>query len=126
MNCFELDLNGEIIRLRLRSIDSVMIEKETKCKLLDFAQDYAITSIITMLTYMRRFEIPNYSKNDAYELYDKLVDNGYTIDAILYDVIYEALAVSGFLTQADLQQMKDLREEEKAKAKNKIIQELQK
>ena len=48
MNCFELDLNFEIIRLRLRSIEYVMIEKKTKCKLLDFAQDYAITSIITI------------------------------------------------------------------------------
>ena len=107
MKYYEIELNGETIKLRLTSSDSMTIEKKTGIKLLDFIQDYSITTVITLLMYMRRSSIPNFSEKDASKLYDDLVDAGYTLKDILYDVLYEALSVSGFLSQEELKEIKD-------------------
>lgn len=107
MKYYEIELNGETIKFRLTSSDSMTIEKKTGIKLLDFVQDYAVTTIITLLMYMRRSSVPNFSEKDASKLYDDLVDAGYTIKEILYDVIYETLTVSGFLSQEELKEIKE-------------------
>lgn len=106
MKYYEIELNGETIKFRLTSSDSMMIEKKTGVKLLDYVQDYAITTVITLLMYMRRSSVPNFSEKDAMKLYDDLVDAGYTLKEILYDIIFEALAVSGFLSQEELKEIK--------------------
>ena len=51
---------------------------------------------------MRRWEVPNFSQDNAYELYDELIDNGYSMEDILIKVIYPTLVVSGFLKQGEL------------------------
>ena len=107
MKFYEIELNGRTIQLRLTSSDSMAIEKKTGIKLLDYVQDYAITTVITLLTYMSRSAIPNFSEKDATKLYDELIDAGYTLKDILYDVIYEALTVSGFLSQEELKELKE-------------------
>lgn len=106
MKYYEIELNGETIKFRLTSSDSMMIEKKTGVKLLDYVQDYAITTVITLLMYMRRSSVLNFSEKDAMKLYDDLVDAGYTLKEILYDIIFEALAVSGFLSQEELMEIK--------------------
>ncbi len=126
MKFYELDLNGQTIKLRLKSADSVVIEKKTGVKLLDFIQDYSITAVITMLTYLRRSDVPNFSEKDAYDLYDELVDSGYTLEKIMYDVIFEALVVSGFLAKEQLEEMKVAKEEAKEKKKQEMLKDLQK
>lgn len=107
MKYYEIELNGETIKLRLTSSDSMVIEKKTGVKLLDYVQDYAITTVITLLMYMRRSSVPNFSEKDASKLYDDLVDAGYTLKDILYDVLYEALSVSGFLSKEELTELKE-------------------
>lgn len=119
MKYFELELDGEIIKFRLTSEHSVIIEKKTQVKLLDYMQDYAITTIITFLTYMRRSDVPNFSEKDAYVLYDKLVDNGYTLERIMKEVIFEALVVSGFLSKEQLEEMMKQAEGKKQEALQK-------
>ena len=57
---------------------------------------------------------------------DKLIDNGYTLEKILYDVIYEALVVSGFLTKEELMETKKSSEQLLEKNKEKIQEVLQK
>ena len=117
MKYYEIELNGETIKLRLTSSDSMAIEKKTGIKLLDFVQDYAITTVVTLLMYMRRSDVPNFSEKDATKLYDDLIDAGYTLKDILYDVIYEALAVSGFLSQEELKEMKEQAKDNSKKQK---------
>lgn len=126
MKFYELDLNGQTIKLRLKSADSVVIEKKTGVKLLDFIQDYSITAVITMLTYLRRSDVPNFSEKEAYDLYDELVDNGYTLEKIMYDVIFEALVVSGFLSKGELEEMKVAKEKTQEKKKKEILEDLAK
>lgn len=107
MKNFEIELkNGEVIKFRLTSGEAINMEEKTKTKLLDYIQDYSITNIVTTLMYLRRFEIPNFSKKDATDLFDKLVDNDYTLEQIVYDVIYEAMVASGFLKKEELEEMK--------------------
>ncbi len=124
MNYFILTLGEEELKFRLTSADSVEIEKKTGVKLLDFIQDYSITTVTTLLKYMRKSDVPNFSDKDAYELYDKFVDNGYTLERIVIDVIYETAVVSGFLSKSDLEEMKTTKEELQATLKEKKKQDL--
>ncbi|MBE6156975.1 MAG: hypothetical protein E7161_04465 [Firmicutes bacterium] len=124
MNYHVIELDGEEIKLRLRSADSVEIEKKTGVKLLDYIQDYSLTTVTTLLKYMRKSVVPNFSDKDAYELYDRLVDNGYTLEDIVFKVIYETAVVSGFLKKSDLEEMLQFKEESQATLKEKKKQEV--
>lgn len=111
MKYFELELNGKVIRFRLTTSECISLEEKNKCKMLDFIRDYSHTTLVTLLQSLRKAEVPNFSKADACNLMDELIDNGYTLETILYDVIYKALVVSGFLTKEELDQMKKQTEE---------------
>ena len=124
MNYYIITLNGEDIKLRLTSADSVEIEKQTGVKLLDFIQDYSITTITTLLKYMRRSDVPNFSEKDAFVLYDRLIDNGYTLEDIVFKVIYETCVVSGFLKKSDLEDMENFKKESQATLMEKKKQEI--
>lgn len=117
MKYYELELGEETVKFRLRSSDSVALEKKTGAKLLDLIQDYSMTTIVLLLQYLRRGELPQFSMDDAHNLYDKLIDNDYTLETILFDVIYEAMVVSGFLAKDDLESIKTQKEEAKKEAK---------
>ena len=124
MKYYTITLDGEDINFRLTSADSVEIEKKTGVKLLDYIQDYSITTVVTLLRYMRKSSIPNFSEKDANALYDKLVDNGYTLEDIIYKVIYESCVVSGFLKQSDLDNMVNFKEQNQATLQEKKMNEL--
>lgn len=109
MKFYEFELNGETIKLRLTSNDCIEIEKKTGQKLVDYMQDYSMQTILTLLMYMRRSSVPNFSIKDAGDLYDKLIDSEEfgSIENILYDVIFEGLVVSGFIKKEDLEKIKE-------------------
>ena len=94
MKYYEIELENETIKLRLTSSDCIEIEKKTGRSLLDLIDDYSIGTITT------------FSDKDACSLYDKFIDNGYTMEQILLEVIYEGLCVSGFFKKEQLDQMK--------------------
>lgn len=111
MNNYILELkdkdgNTKEVKLRLRSVDCIEIEKKTGAKLLDLMGDYSITTIVMLLKYMVRSSVPQFSEKEACELYDELVDNGFDIEKILTDVVYEGLVSSGFLKHEELEEMK--------------------
>ena len=106
MKYFTIDLDGEEINFRLTSLDCLEIEEKNKTKMLNYIMDYSHTTIITMLRYLRKSSVPNFSLKDACELMDKLIDNGYTFEKIVHDIIYEALVVSGFLSKEELEELK--------------------
>lgn len=106
MKYYEIELNGETVKFRLTSNDCMVIEKKYGKSIIDFIQEMSITTIVSMLMYMRRSSIDNFSEKDASKLFDELIDEGYTIEKIVNDIILEALAVSGFMTKEELQKMK--------------------
>ena len=120
MKYYELELDGEIIKLRLTSGDCITIEEKNKCRILQYIQGSSITTMTTLLMYMVRSSNPTFSMKDASALYDKLIDNGYTMEKILYDVIYEGLVVSGFLTKEQLTEIKDEMNREQDEAKEAL------
>lgn len=112
MRSFNFDLNGKEIRMRLASQDCIEIEKNNGVKLLDYIQDYSITTIVTLLKYMRKGAGENnFTQNMAYDFYDELVDAGYTIETILDKIIYETAVVSGIISQEDLSNIRGKKEE---------------
>ena len=111
MKFFEVELNGETIKLRLSSSDATEIEKKTGKSILELLDDYSLTNTIMFLKYMRRSELPQFSEKDAYALYDKFVDNEYTLEQIIFDVVYEGLCVSGFFKREKLDELKKELEE---------------
>lgn len=105
--------NEKEINLRLISMDCENIEKQFNCTLLDFVQQGSVSSIVTMLYYMRKGTGDNFTKNMAYGLYDELVDAGYTMLDILDKVIWEGLVVSGVMSKEDLDNIRAEREKVK-------------
>ena len=101
------------LKLRLVSSDMKLIEKFTQMSLLDYVSNPTITMMTTMLRYMMRANIPNYSEKDADKLYDELVDAGLTMENIYLDIIMETLVVSGFMKKEDLENVKSKTQEEK-------------
>ena len=108
MKCYEIELNGEIIKLRLTSELIMEIEKKNNKSIIEIMKDISQTNIIMLLMYMRRFEIPNYSQKEASQLYDKFIDNEYSMQDVVFKVIYEGLVVSGVMTKGELSQLKEM------------------
>lgn len=111
MKYYEIELNGETIKFRLTSNDCMVIEKKTGKNIAEYVQEMSMTTIINLLMYMRRSDVSNFSEKDATDLYDKLIDNGYTLETIVSDIILEGLCVSGFMSKADLAKIKDTKED---------------
>lgn len=108
MKCYEIELNGEIIKLRLTSELIMEIEKKNNKSIIEIMKDISQTNIIMLLMYMRRFEIPNFSQKEASQLYDKFIDNEYSMQDVVFKVIYEGLVVSGVMTKGELSQLKEM------------------
>lgn len=102
MNYHYIELDGKEVKFRLTSKEMTELENRTKRPLLEIIQDTSINSILTVLKHMRRFEISNFSHDDACELFDQLADNGYSLERIEKEIIMPACVVSGLLTQSDL------------------------
>ena len=112
MKAFELELKGETIKFRLTTSDSMIIEKKTGKSVLEFIGEIgSITNITTMLMYMVRSSNPTFNEKQASELFDDLIDEGYTISTIINDIILEALQISGFMSAEELKAMKDKKAE---------------
>ena len=112
---YNYEINGEEkeLKLRLVSSDMKVIERNTGMSLLDYVSNPTITMITTMLRYMNRPNIPNFSEKDADKLYDELVDAGLTLENIYLDLIMETLVVSGFMKKEELEAMKNSQQEQK-------------
>ena len=102
--------NEKEVGLRLSSLDCENIEKQYQCTLLDYVQQASITSIVTLLYYMRKGAGENFTKNMAYSFYDELVDAGYTMMDILDKIIWEGLVVSGVMSADDLKNIRSERD----------------
>jgi hypothetical protein len=126
MKYFELELENETIELRMTTTNAKTLENKTGRSIFDLVSDMSVTNISKMLMYLLKGKKENVNEKEADELVDKLVDNGYTFEKIMMEVIFEALVVSGFLSKEQLEEAKTLKEEVKENNKKKAIEELQK
>ena len=110
MRYFTFMFNDKEINMRLNSSDCEKIEKTYNCTLLDYVQQGSVTSLVTLLQHMRAGAGEIFTRNMAYSFYDELVDNGYTIEKILMEIIYETLVVSGVISKEDLEVIKNEKE----------------
>ena len=121
-NYVNKDGENKELRLRLTSGDAIEIENAKKKSILDIVGDETLTSMITILRYLNKWENKNFSFQDAQRLYDELIDSGFSMRSILMDIIYEALVVSGFLEKDRWEEMKTLYQKTQEKTK-KVLQE---
>ena len=126
MKFYELELDGEIIELRMTTTNAKTLESKTGKSIFDLVSDMSVTNISKMLMYLMKGKKDNVNEKEADELVDKLVDNGYTYEKIMMEVIFEALVVSGFLSKEQLEEAKTMKEEVKESNKKKAMEELQK
>lgn len=126
MKYFELELEGQTIELRMTTANAKTLESKTGKSIFDLVQDMSVTNISKMLMYLLKGKKDNICEKEADELVDKLVDNGYTYERIMMEVIFEALVVSGFLSKEQLEEAKTLKEEVKENNKKKVMEDLQK
>ena len=126
MKYFELEFDGETIELRMTTTNAKTLENKTGRSIFDLVSDMSVTNISKMLMYLLKGKKDNVCEKEADELVDKLVDNGYTYEKIMMEVIFEALVVSGFLSKEQLEEAKTMKEEVKETNKKKAMEELQK
>lgn len=125
MKCFELNLNDKVVRLRLTSANICQIEKEKKKSIVEIMQDISQSNIIDMLMYMCRFDTKDFNTKQANELYDELIDEGYSMQDIVFDIIYETLVISGVMLKKELEQLRTVVGIQTEKVQEKI-EDLQK
>jgi cysteinyl-tRNA synthetase len=126
MKFYELELENETIELRMTTTNAKALENKTGRSIFDLVSDMSVTNISKMLMYLLKGKKENVNEKEADELVDKLVDNGYTYEKIMMEVIFEALVVSGFLSKEQLEEAKTMKEEVKENNKKKAMEELQK
>lgn len=126
MKYFELELEGQTIELRMTTSNAKTLESKTGKSIFDLVTDMSVTNISKMLMYLLKGKKDNTNEKEADELVDKLIDNGYTFEKIMMEIIFEALVVSGFLSKEQLEEAKALKEEAKENNKKKALEELQK
>jgi hypothetical protein len=119
MKCYEKEINGKIERFRLTSKESMAIEEEVQMPLINYVQIESVKTCVKLLQHMKRFENPDYSLENAQNLYDSLVDNGLTYKQIFQDIIIETLVASGFLSEEEWQETKKNIEEMRTKLEMK-------
>lgn len=126
MKYFELELENETIELRMTTANAKTLESKTGKSIFDLVSDMSVTNISKMLMYLMKGKKDNVNEKEADELVDKLVDNGYTFERIMMEIIFEALVVSGFLSKEQLEETKMMKEEVKESNKKKVLEDLQK
>ena len=108
------DENGEevVLKFRLTSGNAQELERKNNNKsIVEYLQNESITMVVTMIRYMLMWNEPNIGEKKAQEIYDMLIDNGWTYKSIIQDIIYETLVTSGFLEKTDWEEMKKETEE---------------
>jgi cysteinyl-tRNA synthetase len=126
MKFYELELNNETIELRMTTTNAKALENKTGKGIFDLVQDMSVTNISKILMYLLKGKKENVNEKETDELVDKLVDNGYTYERIMMEIIFEALVVSGFLSKEQLEEAKTMKEEVKENNKKKALEDLQK
>lgn len=118
--------NGEQkeLRLRLTSGDAIELENTKKKGILEIVQEESMSSVISILRYLIKWENKQFSFQDAQKLYDELIDSGMSMKSVLLDVIYESLVVSGFLEKDRWEEMKKVYKKVEKKAVDQILESL--
>ena len=103
MKYHTIDLNGKEYNFRLTVNDIESIERKLNVKILDYIQDYSIITTVHLLQKMWKHEDGHAtSHEEAAELFEELVDNGWALQDIAQNIVWQTCVVSGLLRQSDL------------------------
>lgn len=103
MKYHTIEHDGKELNFRLTVNDIERIEDKYKVKILDYIQDYSVSTIVNLLQRMWKHEDEHAtSHNEAVELFEELVDEGFVLQDIAEKIIWPTCVVSGLLKQSDL------------------------
>lgn len=107
-----VEVDGKEYNFRLTVNDIESIERKLNVKILDYIQDYSIITIVFLLQKMWKQEDGHTTSHDeASELFETLVDNGWVLQDIAQKIIWQTCVVSGLLRQSDLNKALKSREQ---------------
>ena len=103
MRYHTIEVNGKEMHFRLTVDEIESIEKRNNVKMLDYIQDYSITTMVFLLQNMYKEEgRGKLSHSEAQDLLEELFDNDYSLQRVEEEIILPCCAVSGLLTKSDL------------------------
>lgn len=103
MRYHTIEVNGKEMNFRLTVDEIESIEKRNNVKMLDYIQDYSITTMVFLLQNMYKEEgRGKLSHTEAQEMLEELFDNGYSLQRVAQEIIWPCCVVSGLLTEGDL------------------------
>lgn len=112
MKYHTIEVNGKELNFRLTVNDIERIEEKYKVKILDYIQDYSVSTIVNLLQRMWKHEDGHATAhNEAVELFEELVDADYVLQDIAEKIIWPTCVVSGLLKQSDLNRALKSREQ---------------
>lgn len=96
-------VNGTDYNFRLTVDDIESIERKLNVKILDYIQDYSVITMVHLLQKMWKQEDKHATSHDeAAELFELLVDEGWALQDIAQKIVWQTCVVSGLLRQSDL------------------------
>lgn len=117
-----IELNNKEFAFRFKSGQVAEFETRTKVKFLDYIQDYSINSVINILKLALKGAGQDFSRDEVEDFYDELIDNEWSLERIVMDIIYETAVISGFLKKTDLETMKEAKIQAEENKKEKILE----
>lgn len=104
MLSYDLEIGGKVYQLRLTTRNIVKLEEKIGCNpLAIFGMGDKVPTVSTMITvFWASLQQLNHgiSENDAYDLFDKWLDEGHTI-ADFIQVLVEVYKVSGLIKEEE-------------------------
>ena len=100
-----VNLNDKEVGFKLTSGEIANLEGRMGGKpITELLQNNSVTMIATLLKHMRKWEQPNFSQNDAYDLMDELVEGGYTLSDIYWKIFAPVCVNAGIISEEALKE----------------------
>ena len=77
--------------------------EEKNGNIFEFMAKNTVNSIVTLLFYLIKDYNHGFGLENAYDLYDKLIEEGYTFGTISDTIVAGGLQASGFFTKEELE-----------------------
>ena len=108
-----IELNQKEVGFRLTSSEIANAESRMGKPFTELLQDASVTMMATLLKHMRKWEVPNFGQNDAYELLDELVDSGMTYSDIYWKIFAPVCVNAGVISADAIKKVEEESNEEK-------------
>lgn len=98
---FEKEIKGTNYQFRLKGTSIVDIEKKNNTSIQVYCGTPTYEHCATLICEMLKSSMQRFSFNEALNLIDDMIDDGYSLETIYTDVILPTCVISGVFTERD-------------------------